>query len=432
MSIAEKLITIAENEPRVYEAGKISQIQGVEPAEVDPSLFSGKLKTIAENTIRVFEKGRADANLQKAVASGEVIRADDVSPIEHSLGIQLCSKNLFDFSQLTGSYYRGLADHDNKTFTIEAGCHNVVTEKLSKLCPMLKVGDIVRMSFDKSNSEALSLLYFYPVGITVQAFAPFTITQDMLDNKLTFFNSSGTANDNIISNLQIEIGTTATAYAPYITDFSGVTVSRYGRNLLNLKNRVERNFGDGSNTTIRNFTENSVYKGIAVNNYYFGGNDFNSYSVSENAVTINHKAWNGYGIGLNVRVKPNTTYTFSFANYDKNKHSPAFSSYNQQGVWQKAMDVTAGNYTFTTPDEAYWLMIVFRASSGTTNTDVVFENPQLEVGSTATDYEPYKEPQTAIALADGGVQGLKSLSPTMTLVTDTEGVNINLEYYKQS
>ena len=54
----------------------------------------------------------------------------------------------------------------------------------------------------------------------------------------------------------------------------------------------------------------------------------------------------------------------------------------------------------------------------------------LELGSTATDYEPYKEPQTATANTDGTVDGLTSASPNMMLVPDTEGVTINCEYYR--
>ena len=47
--------------------------------------------------------------------------------------------------------------------------------------------------------------------------------------------------------------------------------------------------------------------------------------------------------------------------------------------------------------------------------------PQLELGSTATAYEPY-------TAADGKVSGVKSLYPTTTLMTDTEGAIIEAEY----
>ena len=53
---------------------------------------------------------------------------------------------------------------------------------------------------------------------------------------------------------------------------------------------------------------------------------------------------------------------------------------------------------------------------------------QLEAGTVQTPFEPYVEKQTATANADGTVEGLTSISPNMTLLTDTNGAVINLEY----
>lgn len=48
------------------------------------------------------------------------------------------------------------------------------------------------------------------------------------------------------------------------------------------------------------------------------------------------------------------------------------------------------------------------------------DNIQLEIGTTATEYEVFKGTQTATADADGKVTGLLSVAPTMTVVADTE------------
>ncbi len=58
--------------------------------------------------------------------------------------------------------------------------------------------------------------------------------------------------------------------------------------------------------------------------------------------------------------------------------------------------------------------------------------PQLELGTTATEYEPYKETETYTPNADGTVDGITSISPTMTLLTDTEGAVIHCEYNKDT
>ena len=56
-------------------------------------------------------------------------------------------------------------------------------------------------------------------------------------------------------------------------------------------------------------------------------------------------------------------------------------------------------------------------------------NVQLEIGSTVTDYEPYSCTEHT-ANSDGTVEGIKSLYPNMTLLTDTEGVIVTAEYIK--
>lgn len=58
--------------------------------------------------------------------------------------------------------------------------------------------------------------------------------------------------------------------------------------------------------------------------------------------------------------------------------------------------------------------------------------PQLEVGTSATEYEPYKEPITYTPSADGTVANVKSIYPTTTLMTDTSGVLLQCEYYQDA
>lgn len=53
---------------------------------------------------------------------------------------------------------------------------------------------------------------------------------------------------------------------------------------------------------------------------------------------------------------------------------------------------------------------------------------QIELGTTATEYEPYKMPTEYTPAVDGTVSGVKSLYPTTTLMTDTEGAIIEAEY----
>lgn len=62
--------------------------------------------------------------------------------------------------------------------------------------------------------------------------------------------------------------------------------------------------------------------------------------------------------------------------------------------------------------------------------DALISDIQIELGSTATDYKPYISPIEYIPNADGTVEGVTSLYPNTTLMTDTEGVIIDCDYYK--
>lgn len=53
---------------------------------------------------------------------------------------------------------------------------------------------------------------------------------------------------------------------------------------------------------------------------------------------------------------------------------------------------------------------------------------QLEVGNAATNYEEYIDTTSYTPSPDGTVNGIMSLSPTMTLLTDTDGVTMKCEY----
>ena len=53
---------------------------------------------------------------------------------------------------------------------------------------------------------------------------------------------------------------------------------------------------------------------------------------------------------------------------------------------------------------------------------------QIEQGTIVTEYEPYIEPTEYAVNADGAVDGVTSLYPNTTLMTDTDGVIIDCEY----
>jgi hypothetical protein len=62
------------------------------------------------------------------------------------------------------------------------------------------------------------------------------------------------------------------------------------------------------------------------------------------------------------------------------------------------------------------------------NEYVKLKDIQVEVGTTATDYEPYIAPTEYDITANGTVPGVKSIHPSTTLYSDTAGVIIDVDY----
>lgn len=102
--------------------------------------------------------------------------------------------------------------------------------------------------------------------------------------------------------------------------------------------------------------------------------------------------------------------------------------YNSTGTMKQGLLVsTASSGTKTITDAWKGLGIYINVPNGKTLNNLLIK-PQLEIGATATEYEPYITPTEYIPTADGTVNGITSLYPNTTLTTDTEGVIINCKY----
>ena len=107
------------------------------------------------------------------------------------------------------------------------------------------------------------------------------------------------------------------------------------------------------------------------------------------------------------------------------KNASGIGFYGADKIHTSFVYCDSGN-SFTTPDNCYWILVCFHGNSEATT--VTYSDIQLELGNKATVYEPYTDPQTAIANTDGIVKGLTSISPNMTLLTDSDSAVINLTY----
>ncbi len=171
-----------------------------------------------------------------------------------------------------------------------------------------------------------------------------------------------------------------------VTDLSAVTVKRYGKNLVN-----STDFDVNRSITIT--LDNPLPAG--------------TYTISGLFTTTATQ-----GLVQFVYASGGTTSGNLDVGYDNNPNKRAVATRTFSKPIAKINIYAGFGYT---------------ASAGHTASVADF---MIEKGSTATDYEPYIEPTEHTANADGMVEGIRSLYPTTTLSSDTQGVIITAEYIK--
>lgn len=202
-----------------------------------------------------------------------------------------------------------------------------------------------------------------------------------------------------VSPIEHEIKIKLTAESNH-SDFSGVTLKRYGKNLLPYpyKNtNIDYTFNGinykvkSDGTVVLNGTANEqsyfILAGLVLNKgvYYLSGcpsgGQGSTYSIYFQYDNFSYyKADYGSGVKIDINEKKNCA-------------------------------------------------VVINIGKNTTVSNLIFK-PMLEVGSKLTDFE---ERRTAVAYtpaADGTVTGVTSISPDMTFLSDTDGIIINAEYNK--
>ncbi len=117
------------------------------------------------------------------------------------------------------------------------------------------------------------------------------------------------------------------------------------------------------------------------------------------------------------------TSTYAFMAYSNGYHlneGPSMEASADVGEYTMGNDFPFGD-GFPFDDAA--------PNATTVYAQVIYKNIQIEEGEHATEFEPCNV-QSATAAQDGTVTGLTSVSPCMSILSDTPGVNISVEYYK--
>lgn len=176
------------------------------------------------------------------------------------------------------------------------------------------------------------------------------------------------------------------------------TIDSTGKNLFN----IDRTLGTpsdtaGGNTTKRTFDVSTFVKGLSVNNYYNTGITID-YTFIDNGIKITTNQ-GGYALAFPLLLKPNTTYTISANISPIGVERLRAGYYQQDGTFISfEINYSSNNYfSFTTPSNAYYTLIHLTPS---VNTEVTFTNIMLELGNTATSYEPYTSTSYTIHLGE--------------------------------
>lgn len=387
-----------------------------------------EVKSLAKNLSSAIENA-----LIKNTVSGSVVKANDVSPFEHNLDVKLKSvrnKNLIPFPYTnTSKTISGVTFtvNDDGTITVNGTATDYIRYDF-QITSVEEDKEYTLSGCPEGGGDAtyfLGLDTYQKTEGTPNTF----IGTEIPEIRLCIGITNKAVCDNLIFKPQLEYGSVATEYEGYISDFSNVSVSRFGKNLFNQASTEVGTITVGfSNTTPRNLEHGKWYTNLTLSGYYDSDRAV-TVSLNGDNVTVKANATDEstrlYGLSKAFKCKPNTTYTLSYKMNNGVNRASGIGFYNADKIHTSFVYCDSGN-SFTTPDNCYWILVCFHGNSEAT--EVTYSDIQLELGNKATVYEPYTEPQTAIANADGTVECIISVSPNMTLFTNTDGVEMNITY----
>jgi len=179
-------------------------------------------------------------------------------------------------------------------------------------------------------------------------------------------------------------------------DFSAMTVSEYGKNLLPCPYR------SGEEATVNGVT----------------------FTVNEDGSVTVRGTNTGTGLARfdltgKLPLDPSCTYTAS-AKGIQNANLRALN--NKRAEFDLSGGGTCSVFTPATNYGEFFIYV----KAGVTVSETVY--PMLEIGTSETEYEPYREPIAHVPAPDGTVSGIVGKGEGITLLADTDGVTLIAGY----
>lgn len=332
------------------------------------------------------------ANAVKGNVSGEIVRVDDVSPIEHDVKCYIHGKNLLNIPDtvVEGNYawcntLIGSFELDPGTYTLSVDFTQQGSDSSKVSISARKYEEVTVQYASTSSTEAsgrLNITFTIPdgeKGFTLYAYS--NITANVLETNCAF------------SNFQIEKGSILTEYTPFI-DATTVKLTRCGKAIFSKSTQVVSGVS-------KPWTSLLVAAVKVPPGDYVVSCRFNQVGQDMSTVGISARSYNDY------------TVLFGGA-----------TSAEKSGYLEKAFTVTEGSGGFQ-------IFLYSNMPNEALTTECSFENICVEVGSVATGYSLYNGVNYT-PNADGTVSGVMSISSDMIIFTDTEGIVIEAEYNRDT
>lgn len=212
-------------------------------------------------------------------------------------------KNYFDFSKLVSDGVN-VIDYDNQTITVPAHTNNTgYNQTLRDLCPGITPGTYV-FSMKRSNPNSGNGSYFLEAEKDFTIDTPVELTDELLDNRIAWYNNPDSNIENVISEIQIEKNSAKTLYSQYYQKSHKIPQA-----ILNLD-------GYGESGNFVDFVEKKYHKGdkiIDISDII--GDTFQEPLEVEVGGTLTFK--NSHGDDYRIPVPSSEEYVISLAEVAK-------------------------------------------------------------------------------------------------------------------
>lgn len=166
--------------------------------EVDLKVTQPYLNNKGENHVANSDNGA----LKNVIVEGDTVQ-------NSTKGI-----NLFDFSKVISDGVN-IIDYQKQTITIPAKTNNTgYIQTLAGLCPNIIAGTYI-LSVTCSNSNAIKCIHLLESDKDIDFSIACELTDEDINSKVAWYNNESSTVENVISNIQIEEGSTAHDYEPY-------------------------------------------------------------------------------------------------------------------------------------------------------------------------------------------------------------------------